>query len=89
MRTSRREFLKTSVAAGALAAVPYVWTSSYARAQDQNSKKTIAAIGVGGSRGAYSQGGSVARAASRFGQLIAVCVVDDVHAAEFNKRFDD
>jgi myo-inositol 2-dehydrogenase/D-chiro-inositol 1-dehydrogenase len=89
MKTTRREFLKRSAAAGAIATVPYVWTSRYARAAESNSKPTIAAIGVGGSRGAYSQGGVVAGAAAQHGQMIAVCDVDDRHTAEFNQRFDN
>ncbi|MEX0939472.1 MAG: Gfo/Idh/MocA family oxidoreductase [Pirellulales bacterium] len=88
MTTTRREFLKRTAAAGAIVSAPYVWTSSYASAQDANSKPAIAAIGVGGSRGAYNQGGGIARAASRYGQMIAVCDVDDRHTAEFNRSFD-
>jgi predicted dehydrogenase len=49
----------------------------------------VAAIGVGGSRGAFSQGRAIAMAASEFGRLVAVCDVDAVHAAEFNARFDN
>ena len=59
MSSTRREFLQQATLAGAAAAVPYVWTSRLARAQDANSKRTVAAIGVGGSRGAYSQGTSI------------------------------
>lgn len=82
---SRREFLKHSAAAGALITTPYIWTSQYARARDLNSKPTVAAIGVGGSRGAYNQGGHIARRAAQLGTMIAVCDVDDLHTAEFNK----
>lgn len=89
MKTTRREFLQRSAAAGAALSVPYVWTSAGARAQDLNSRPTIAAIGIGGSRGRYSQGGSVARAAARYGRMIACCDVDDVHTAEFNASFDN
>jgi predicted dehydrogenase len=89
MSTSRREFLKRAGAAGAILSVPYTWSSSQARAEDLNGKPTIAAIGVGGSRGMWGQGGSVARRASRYGQMIAVCDVDEVHTAEFNKKYDD
>ena len=89
MKTTRRDFLKCLPAAGAVVSIPYVWTSSYARAQDRNSKPTIAAIGVGGSRGRYNQGGSIARKAARHGRMIACCDVDDRHSGEFNARFDD
>jgi predicted dehydrogenase len=88
MNASRREFLKRTAAAGAVATAPYIWSGSHARAQDANSKPTIAAIGVGGSRGRYNQGGAVARRAAKYGQMIAVCDVDDRHTAEFNKAFD-
>jgi predicted dehydrogenase len=48
----------------------------------------MAAIGVGGSRGAYSQGGSIARRAADFARMVAVCDVDVLHMAEFNSKFD-
>jgi predicted dehydrogenase len=91
MTTTRREFLRQSAIAGAAVAAPYFWTGS---ARGQNSpwrryKYTAAAIGVGGSRGAYSQGTSIALKACEHARMIAVCDVDSVHAAEFNARFDD
>ena len=83
--TTRRDFVK---AAAVTAAVPYFWTSPYASAQDENSKPKVAAIGVGGSRGRYNRGGSVAMNASRYGQMIAVCDVDKKHTEEFSgKKF--
>lgn len=83
--TSRRNFIKATAAS---AIVPYVWTSSRTIAQDKNSKPTVAAIGVGGSRGRYNRGGSIAMNASRYGQMIAVCDVDQLHTSEFSqKRF--
>lgn len=88
MNTSRRDFLKRSLAAGAAATVPYVWTTAYAKTRDLNSQATIAAIGVGGSRGRYSRGGEIAMQASNYGRMIAVCDVDDLHTAEFNAKFD-
>ena len=48
-------------------------------AQAINSKPTVAAIGVGGSRGVYSRGGEIARNAAKFGKMIACCDVDDLH----------
>jgi len=86
-RPSRRSFLKKSAALSAATTIPYIWTSSYARAEDLNSKPTIAAIGVGGSRGRYNQGRAIARNAARLGQMIAVCDVDDLHNNEFNAEF--
>ena len=87
---SRRRFLQTSSILGASAAfVPYVFSSTSAAASiDLNSKKTIAAIGVGGSRGAYNRGREVAMQASKLGEMIAVCDVDQLHNDEFNERFD-
>lgn len=81
--TNRRDFVKVAAAA---AAVPYFWTSSNAAAQDKNSKPTVAAIGVGGSRGRFNRGGSIAMNASRLGQMIAVCDVDKKHTNEFSNK---
>ena len=87
---SRRRFLQTSSILGGTAAfMPYVFSSASSAATiDLNSKKTIAAIGVGGSRGAYDRGTAIARQAAKYGELIAVCDVDELHNEEFNKRFD-
>ncbi|MAG92582.1 MAG: dehydrogenase [Planctomycetaceae bacterium] len=89
MTTTRRDFLKHSVAAGAVLSVPYTFTSQSAFAQDANSKPTVASIGVGGSRGRYNRGGKIAQNAAKLGQTIAVCDVDSLHTAEFNKKFDN
>jgi myo-inositol 2-dehydrogenase/D-chiro-inositol 1-dehydrogenase len=83
-RTTRRDFLKNSAAAGAVISAPMIWTRSSARGEDANSKKTVASIGVGGSRGRYSQGGYIAGEAAKLGQMIAVCDVDQLHNEEFN-----
>ena len=89
MKTNRRSFLKrSSLAAAAAATMPSVWPQASA-AQDVNSELTIAAIGVGGSRGRYNRGGAIALQASKHGRMIAVCDVDALHAAEFNKKFDN
>ncbi len=82
--TSRRSFLKNSAIGGVALSTPYVFTSRSAKAQDANSKKTIGSIGVGGQRGRYSRGGTVARQAAKLGQTIAVCDVDELHNASFN-----
>ncbi len=87
MKSNRREFLKYTAAAGAIASVPFSFTASRARA-DVNSQLTVAAIGVGGSRGAFSQGGGVARRAAQHARMIAVCDVDSVHMDEFNRGFE-
>lgn len=85
--TTRRDFFLQAVATGAAVSVPYVWASSQARAQQAAPQLRIGAIGVGGSRGRYSQGGYVARNAAPYGQMVAVCDVDDLHTAEFNQEF--
>ena len=87
MNRSRRDFLKTTAVAGAAASVPYFWTTGSVRAQDTNNKRTVAAIGVGGSRGRYNRGGSVAQQAGKLGQMIAVCDVDSLHTAEFSAKY--
>jgi predicted dehydrogenase len=89
MQPNRREFLKRSVATGALASVPYSWVQAKTSTPKSDDKLTVAAIGVGGSRGAYSQGGAIAMRASKLGRMVAVCDVDAVHTAEFNKKFDN
>ena len=81
MQSSRRGFLKATAAGSALA------VSTDALAQDDSKKLRLASIGVGGSRGRYSRGGSIARDAARYANMVAVCDVDDVHTAEFNKAF--
>jgi predicted dehydrogenase len=82
MKSSRRGFLKATAAGSALA------VSTDAIAQDDSKKLRLASIGVGGSRGRYSRGGAIAHDAARHANMVAVCDVDDVHTAEFNKAFD-
>lgn len=86
MPSSRRSFLKTSVAATAAltTTIPYIWTSEASAKSLFDDDLRIAAIGVGGSRGRYSRGGNVARQAAKFGKMIAVCDVDQLHTSEFN-----
>ncbi len=82
---TRRDFSKSLLAAGAVS--PLLLGS--AKAKDANGELTIAAIGVGGSRGKYKRGAKIARDAAKFGKMVAVCDVDDLHAAEFNGGFQD
>jgi predicted dehydrogenase len=89
MNQTRREFFKRSAAAGALVSIPYGWAIGKAPSAATGDKRSVAAIGVGGSRGAYSQGTGIAMRASQFGRIVAVCDVDAVHAAEFNHKFGD
>ncbi len=81
MKPSRRGFLKTA-AAGSAAVV-----AAPALAQSDSKKLRLAAIGVGGSRGRYSRGGTVGSQAAQRAHLIAVCDVDDRHAKEFSDKF--
>lgn len=81
MQSSRRGFIKATAAGSALAA------SHSAFAQDGSNKLRLASIGVGGSRGRYNRGGSIARGAAKHAEMIAVCDVDDKHAEEFNQAF--
>ncbi|MCA9245608.1 MAG: Gfo/Idh/MocA family oxidoreductase [Planctomycetales bacterium] len=85
--TTRRDFLRTTTAAASAASVPYVFTSRAVRAEDKNSRKRVAAIGVGGSRGRYNRGGAVANQAAKFADMIAVCDVDKMHTSEFSAKF--
>ncbi|MCC7476157.1 MAG: Gfo/Idh/MocA family oxidoreductase [Pirellulales bacterium] len=85
MNKSRRDFIKCS-AAGALASLPLGWAAT-ASADGPDEKRTVAAIGVGGSRAAYSQGRFIAHKAAKLGRMIAVCDVDVVHSSEFNASF--
>lgn len=90
MGNSRRSFLKKSASAAAVASVtPYIWTSEASAENLRDDDLTIAAIGVGGSRGRYNRGGNIARQSAGFGKMIAVCDVDEMHTAEFNadKKF--
>src|SRR6185295_14851715 len=90
MKSTRRDFFKHTAVIGAAASVPYIWTSRQARAQDEAKKSglKLASIGVGGSRGAYAQGTSIAMKASKHAKMAAVCDVDDLHANEFNDKFE-
>ena len=91
MKPTRRDFFKHTAVAGAALSIPYVWTGTTALAQRprrRRSGRKLAAIGVGGSRGAYAQGTSIAMRASQHADMIAVCDVDAVHRDEFNAKFD-
>ncbi len=84
--TTRRNFLKRTAAAGALISAPIVLPSRIALGKDA-SKPSLASIGVGGKRGRYRQGSYIARKASKHATMTAVCDVDDLHTAEFNKNY--
>ena len=56
-RNTRRQFLASASAGAAIA--PTILRSGFAQ---EAKKRTVASIGVGGSRGRYSRGGNIARA---------------------------
>jgi predicted dehydrogenase len=74
--TSRRTFLGTSAAAGAVAGgVPsFAWTQPAFANQAATDRPLIGCIGLGG------MGTGDARAHARFGDIVAVCDVDRRHA---------
>ena len=85
MAIKRREFIKTTAgASAAFAAAPYIFTSSASASELFDDDLRIAAVGVGGSRGRFNRGGTIARQAAKFGKMIAVCDVDELHCEEFN-----
>ena len=73
-KTHRRNFIKA--AAVTTAGAPYFWSSSYAKAEDSNSKLNVAAIGVGG------RGTGIGVQASSLGNMVACA---DVHAGNANR----
>jgi myo-inositol 2-dehydrogenase/D-chiro-inositol 1-dehydrogenase len=79
--SSRRDFLKTSAGVVAAGTVPYIWSSSHAKADDKNDRPNIASIGVGG------MGSGDGRSASRFGDMVACCDVDLQRAERFAGGF--
>jgi predicted dehydrogenase len=81
-QSSRRSFLKAAsgLLAGGIAA-PYWITSRTQAAQSKNDRFVVAAIGLGG------QGTSIAKRASRFGDVVAVCDVDRQHAERARQQF--
>lgn len=87
MSNTRRQFLTTAAATGSALSLPLFWNKAQGARQDANDRRTVASVGVGGSRGRYSRGGSIAMQASKLGQTIAVCDVDRKHNDEFNSKF--
>ncbi len=78
----RRQFLKTTTAVTAAAAVPYFsWTENAFANQSKNDKPNIGCIGVG------SMGSGDARGHAGFGNIVAVCDVDSKRA--WRAKYDD
>lgn len=82
LRPNRRRFLQTAsgILAGGIA-TPYWITSRAHAAQSKNDRFVVAAIGLGG------QGTGIAKRASRFGDIVAVCDVDRQHAERAREQF--
>ncbi len=73
-RITRRRFVRTSASMAALAATPY-WITSRAAAQESaGGHPLVGSIGLGG------QGTGIARRASSYGDVVAVCDVQRQHA---------
>lgn len=75
-KTSRRQALKAAaLSTGAVAATPYFsWSEKAFANQDKNDRPNIGCIGVG------SMGSGDARGHANFGNIVAVCDVDERHA---------
>lgn len=84
---NRRRFLKSAAAIAAAAGVPAWWVemeqaqAAEAKKVSANDRPGIALIGCGG------QGRGDCGAAQRFGDVVAVCDVDDRHAEAAAKQF--
>jgi predicted dehydrogenase len=82
-RTTRRQFLKTSVGTAAWGAtLPYFWSIPQSKAQAANERITVAAIGVGG------RGSGIGHQAAGLGNMVACCDVDSERAAKFAANFE-
>lgn len=80
-RKTRRDFLKTSAAATAVAATPYFFAPSNvladdAKAKSPNDRPILGCIGTG------DRWGAVGPQAMNFADCVAVCDVDSEHAAK-------
>lgn len=74
---TRRDFLKTTAAAGAF--LPYFsWSEIGFANETKNDRPLIAHIGLGG------MGTADARRHSKFGEIVAICDVDSAHAQKAN-----
>lgn len=93
MTSDRRQFFKQ---AAAMAVVPYVWTSSYARAQSANDKLNVGAIGTSIYTDRYTgagdhpgRGAVIGHQAGKLGNMLAVADVNLRHARFFAKEYED
>ncbi len=77
---TRRDFVRASAAAAALASNPYWTTSRLLAQQSKNDRPLVGAIGMGG------QGTHDAQRASHHGDVVAVCDVHRQHAERAKER---
>ena len=83
-QTTRRAFLQQSAAACAAVTVPYWITSTTSLAQgtaSANDRPRVGLIGAGG------RGMGIAQEAAALGDIVAVCDVDQKHAAQAKEAF--
>jgi len=81
---NRRVFVQTSAAAVALAANPFFSSRPARASQDKNDRPIVGSIGLGG------QGTGIARRASNYANIVAVCDVQRQHAERAkNEHFKD
>ena len=80
-RTRRDAIKAAAMATGAVAATPYFhWSNKAFANQDKNDRPNIGCIGVG------SMGTGDARGHANFGDIVAVCDVDERHALRARHR---
>jgi myo-inositol 2-dehydrogenase / D-chiro-inositol 1-dehydrogenase len=78
LKSTRRNFLKTTAGMAALSAgAPYFFNSVQAQTESKNDKLNVAAIGVGG------RGSLIGQQAAELGHLVACCDVHPGNAQKF------
>lgn len=77
-KQSRREFVRNAGLTTGAMLLPYHWCSSRATGQSSNDRPQIGAIGIGG------RGRGITKDASQYGDVVAVCDVDQQRAEAAN-----
>ncbi len=90
-RPSRRQFLTTSTGllASSSFAAPFLALNTSARAATKNDRPQVAAIGVGWQPFRTARGTRIAKHASKYGDLVAICDVDRRAAEHAQKTITD
>ncbi len=95
MATTRREFLKSTAAAGAAITAPFVWTHSFAHGQERNNRLNVGSIGTSiytdrytGSGEHPGRGAVIGHQAAKLGNMVAVADVNLRHGRFFAKEYD-